>query len=220
MKLSSWAFHSQGNGCKEDTSCRGLKFGHKPGPAKLRSVEITLALYHIMAWKIIVSFKYMVLEYIPITTNRYVDALANIIVIRRKALAINAAFPEEVSNDDDWRETIKIKLSKLSEELNIKYLKKHINVVGTLYKRLPGWVLTRCFRPKEAQRWFAWNPWSHMRSQPSSMFLLSTIKEMILLVRDETTTTCIQVKRPKCSKTLSLERQLQFPSRMAGGLYT
>ncbi|KAB2625596.1 hypothetical protein D8674_017256 [Pyrus ussuriensis x Pyrus communis] len=102
--------------------------------ASLRSVEITLALYYIMAWKIIVSFKHVVLEHIPITTNRYVDALAtlsfkltfieeqpNIIVIRREALAIDATFPEE-----------------LSGKLNIKYLKEHINVAGTLYKRLPG----------------------------------------------------------------------------------
>ncbi|KAB2632430.1 reverse transcriptase [Pyrus ussuriensis x Pyrus communis] len=91
----------------------------------------------------------VVLEHIPGTTNKYVNALAkigskrtfveeqpNIAIIRREALNIDAAFLEE--------------LSKPSGELNIKCLKEYINVTGTLYKRLPGGMLTQCLRPKEA----------------------------------------------------------------------
>lgn len=69
-----------------------------------------------------------------------------------KASTIDATFPKEGSEDDDWREIVKKKLSKLSGELNIKYLKEHINIAGTLYKRLFGGVLTRCLGPKETQK--------------------------------------------------------------------
>ncbi|KAB2617367.1 hypothetical protein D8674_013236 [Pyrus ussuriensis x Pyrus communis] len=97
----------------------------------------------------------VLLGHIPGITNRYVDALAtfsfkltvveeqlNIVVIRMEASTIDVAFPKEVLEDDDWREIVKKEFSKPSRELNIKYLKEYINVVGTLYKRLSGGVLT------------------------------------------------------------------------------
>ncbi|XP_068338990.1 uncharacterized protein [Pyrus communis] len=113
--------------------------------------EITLAPYRIIAEKLMASFKQVLLEHIPGTTNRYADALAtlgskltfieeqlNIVVIRRKAQAIDAVFLEETSEDDDWRKVVKREFSNPSEELSIKYPKDYINVVVTLYKHPSG----------------------------------------------------------------------------------
>lgn len=141
-------------------------------------------------------------------------------MIRWESLAIDAAFLEEVSEDDDWRETIKTELCKLSGELNIKYLKEYINVAGTLYKHLPGWVLTRCLKPKEAQRWLHEIYETTCRVDQVVCLCRRLQRKTVLLDRDETTTTCIQVKCPKCSKTLSPDRHLQFPSRMIEDLHT
>ncbi|KAB2635424.1 hypothetical protein D8674_025958 [Pyrus ussuriensis x Pyrus communis] len=84
--------------------------------------------------------KQVVLEHIHGIINISTDALAtlgskltfvkeqpNIVVIRKEALTIDSPFLE---------------LSKPSEELNIKCIKKYINVIWTLYKRLFRRVLT------------------------------------------------------------------------------
>ncbi|XP_068317131.1 uncharacterized protein [Pyrus communis] len=117
--------------------------------------EITLALYRIMAKKLMESFKHVVLEHIPSTTNRYANALAtfhskltfvkkqaNVVVIRREASSTDAPFLKEAPEGDDWKETVRRELSKLSEAFSIKCLKEYINVTWTLYKRLPEGVLT------------------------------------------------------------------------------
>ncbi|KAB2626325.1 aspartic proteinase CDR1-like [Pyrus ussuriensis x Pyrus communis] len=67
------------------------------------------------------------------------------------ALAINAPFPEEALEGDDWKETVRRELSKPSGELSVKCLKKYINVNRTLYKHLSEGMLTRSLRQKEAQ---------------------------------------------------------------------
>ncbi|KAB2626649.1 hypothetical protein D8674_020267 [Pyrus ussuriensis x Pyrus communis] len=87
-----------------------------------------------MAEKLRASFEQVMLEHIPNTTNRYVDALP--------ILGSKLIFVEEQPNIAIFRRNAPKELSKPSRELNLKHLKEYINVTRTLLKCLSGGVLT------------------------------------------------------------------------------
>ena len=59
-------------------------------------------------------------------------------------------YPRE-SKQWDWRSEIEEKMKEARPERSIKELRDYTLIVGELYRRLPGGILSRCINEKEGK---------------------------------------------------------------------
>lgn len=122
--------------------------------------EAALAPYRTTAESLIGSFDHITMEHTRGTTNRYADALATlgsklsfiqgeprISVLQRDMPATEIVAMPKQCQEEDWMQGIEKGLSGN----DIKVSREYVMLFGTLYKRLPSGILSRCIGKRESQ---------------------------------------------------------------------